>query len=163
MMKTILMSIVALAISIAFVSAGMAQPAPAAGQKLATAQRPASAIQKPASARTAWAKENWEKVRGVVEKVDEATKAVTVRTEKDKMMTFSLGGHTYITEVTTGVPLSTLKKGMWVTVEYAKEGNRLQAKWIDVNMRKAQAKPITLAQAKGMKKETPSEKAMEKK
>jgi hypothetical protein len=156
MNETILMSIVALAISVAFVSVGMAQQTPAAGQKPATAQASAAAVQKPVSAQTFPAKENWEKVRGTVEKVDEATKEVTVQTQKDKMMTFSVGEHSYITEVTTGMPLSTLKKGMEVTVEYAKEGNKLMGKWIDVHMGKAEANPMTLAQAKEVKKEKSS-------
>ncbi len=162
MNKTILMSIVALAISVAFVSVGMAQQAPAAGQKPATAQTPAAAVQKAASAQTSPAKENWEKVRGVIEKVDEATKAVTVQTQKDKMMTFSVGEKTKISEANTKLPFSDLKKGMSVTVEYKKEGNKPLAAWIDVT-KNIEAKPAPQAQVKEIKKENPSEKATEKK
>ena len=150
MNKTVLMSIIALVISIAFVSAGMAQQTPAAAQRAGSAQM-------------ASAKENWEKVRGVVEKVDEATHEVTVQTQKDKMMTFAVGEHSYITESTSGMPVSSLKKGTGVTVEYAKEGNMLMARWIDVHMGKAEAAPMTLAQAKEVKKENPSGTTTEKK
>ena len=161
MNKTILMGIVALAISVAFVSVGMAQQTPAAAQKPAAAQAPA-AVQKPASAQTAPAKENWEKVRGVIEKVDEATKEVTVQTQKDKMMTFSVGEKTKISGANTKLPFSDLKKGMSVTVEYKKEGNKPLAAWIDVT-KNIEAKPAPQAQVKEIKKENPSEKTTEKK
>ena len=161
MNKTILMSIVALAISVAFVSVGMAQQTPAAGQKPATAQTPAAAVQKPASAQTSPAKENWEKVRGVIENVNEATKEITVQTQKEKMA-FSVGEKTKISEMTTKLPFSDLKKGMAVTVEYKKEGSKPLAEWIDVT-KNIEAKPATPTQAKEVKKVNPSEKATEKK
>ncbi len=151
MNKKMLMSIVALAISLAFVSGGMAQQKPTPAQA--------------APAKTAPAKQTWEKVKGTVEKVNEATKEVVVQTQKEKM-TFSVGQKTRITEVTTKTPLSGLKKGMQVTVEYKKEGNKLLAEWIDVHTTKAAAKPAHQAQLKEkkvVKKENPSEKTMEKK
>ena len=109
MNKTILMSIVALAISVAFVSVGMAQQTPAAGQKPATAQTPAVAVQKPASAQTSPAKENWEKVRGVIENVNEGTKEIMVQTQKEKMA-FSVGEKTKISEATTKLAFSNLEE-----------------------------------------------------
>lgn len=150
------MSIAALAISVAFVSGGMAQQKPSPAQTA-----PAQA----APAKTTPAKQSWEKVKGMVEKVDEATKEVVVQTQKEKM-TFSVGEKTRITEVTTKTPLSGLKKGMQVTVEYKKEGNKLLAEWIDVHMAKAEAKPAPQAQMKEkkeVKKENPSGKTMGKK
>ena len=156
MNKKMLMSIAALAISVVFVSGGMAQQKPAPAQTA-----PAQA----APAKTAPAKQSWEKAKGVIEKVDEATKEVVVQTQKEKM-TFSVGENTRITEMTTKTPLSSLKKGMQATVEYKKEGNKFLAEWIDVHMVKAEAKPAPQAQMKEkkeVKKENPSEKPMEKK
>jgi Cu/Ag efflux protein CusF len=151
MNKRMLMSLAALAISVAFVSGGMAQQKPAPAQ--------------PTPAQTASAKQSWEKAKGMIEKVDEATKEVVVQTQKEKM-TFSVGENTRITEMTTKTPLSALKKGMQVTVEYQKEGNKFLAEWIDVHMAKAEAKPAPQAQMKEkkeVKKENPSEKTTEKK
>ena len=151
MNKRMLMSIVALAISLAFVSGGMAQQKPAPAQ--------------PTPAQVAPAKQSWEKAKGMIEKVDEATKEVVVQTQKEKM-TFSVGEKTRITEMSNKTPLSALKKGMQVTVEYKKEGNKNLAEWIDVHMGKAEAKPAPQAQMKEkkeVKKENPSEKPMEKK
>lgn len=161
MNKTILMSLVALAITVAFVSVGMAQQTPAAGQKPATAQTPAAAVKKPASAQTSPAKENWEKVRGVIENVNEATKEITVQTQKEKMA-FSVSEKTKISEVTAKLPFSDLKKGMSITVEYAKEGKKPLAEWIDVT-KNIEAKPATPTQSKEIKKGNPSEKTSEKK
>ncbi len=155
MNKLMLMSMAALGISIAVVSAGMGQQLPAASKGAGAAQAPAG-IQKSVSTQTAPAKENWEKVRGVVEGVNVGSNEVTIKTQEGKMMTFAVGRHSYITEVTTGIPLSALKKGTGVTVEYAKEGSQLMAKWVDVHMEKAEAKPMILAQAaKEGKKENP--------
>jgi Cu/Ag efflux protein CusF len=156
MNKKMLVSIVAFVISLAFVSGGMAQQKPAPAQAAPAQGAPAKA---------APAKQSWEKVKGMIEKVDEATKEVVVQTQKEKM-TFSVGEKTRITEVTTKTPLSALKKGMQVTVEYKKEGNKLLAEWIDVHMVKAEAKPGHEAQVKEKKevtKENPSGKTMEKK
>jgi Cu/Ag efflux protein CusF len=149
--KIMMMSIVALVVSVAFVSAGMAD------QKTAVGQTPAAG-QKSAAGQTAPAKASWEKARGLIEKVDEATKQVTVQTEKEKM-TFSVGEQTRISEVSTKLPLSDLKKGMSVTVGYKKEGNKMVAEWIDVT-KKVEAKKETPAE---VKKVNPSEKATEKK
>ncbi len=131
MKRTILMSIVALAISVAFVSGVMAQ-------------------QKPAPTQTGSAqKARWEKIRGVIEKVDEASKEVFVESPKEKMA-FSIGEHTTITDAVTiqKMPFAALKKGMWATVEYGKEGKKLVAEWINVHMAKAEAKQVTSAEAK---------------
>jgi hypothetical protein len=133
MKKTILMSLVTLAISVALVSGVMAQ-------------------QKPAPARVTTPQESkLEKFNGVVEKIDEATKDVVVQFHKEKM-TFSLGDHSKIMEGKKELPFTDLKKGMWASVEYKKEGDKLMAESISVSMPKVMAK-----------KENPSEKTTEKK
>ena len=141
MRKTIGMGIIALAISVAFVSGVMAQ-------------------QKPAAAPVTTSQESkLEKFSGVVEKVNEATKDVLVQYHKDKM-TFSLGDKTRITEGKKEMTLGDLKKGMWASVEYKKEGEKLMAQTINVSMSKVEAKKETPSE---VKKENPSEKATEKK
>ncbi len=141
MKKTILISILALAISVAFVSGVMAQ------QKPAPVQTPATQESK------------LEKFSGVIEKVDEATKDVVVQFHKDKM-TFSLGDHTKIVEGKKELPFNELKKGMWASLEYKKEGDKLMAETINVSMSKVSAKKETPSE---VKKENPSEKTTEKK
>jgi PIN domain nuclease of toxin-antitoxin system len=128
-MKTILMSILALAISVAFVSGVMAQEKPTPAQATTTQMT------------------KLEKFNGVVEKVDQATKDVLVRYHKENM-TFSIGDHTKIVQGKKELPFTDLKKGMWASVQYKKEGNKLIADSMHVSMPKMQAK-----------KETPSEKA----
>ena len=149
MKRMILTSLVVLAVSVAFVSAGMAQ------------QKPAPAVQTAAS-QPATAKEKWEKVKGVIEKVDEKNKEVTLKSQKEEMA-FSVGDHTYITETTAKLPLSHLKKGMEATVEYKKDGNKMVAEWVNVHQAKAEAKPATQPQGKMEKKENPQESGMGKK
>ena len=133
MKKTILMSLVALAVSVAFVSGVMAQ-------------------QKPVPQATTAQETKLEKFSGVVEKVDEATKDVLVQSHKEKM-TFSLGDHTKIMEGKKEMPFTDLKKGMWASVEYKKEGNKLMAESMSVSMPKVMAKKETPSE---VKKENPS-------
>ena len=149
MKRMILTSLIALAVSVAFVSAGMAE------------QKPAPAPQTAAS-QPAPAKERWEKVKGVIKKVDEKTKEVTVKSGKEDM-TFAVGDHTYITETTAKLPLSHLKKGMEATVEYKKEGNKMMAEWVNIHQGKMEAQPQTAPQGKMEKKETLMESGMGKK
>ena len=141
MKKTILTSILALAISVAFVSGVMAQQKPAPAQ---TAPVEATKL---------------EKFSGVIEKVDEATKDVLVQFHKEKM-TFSSGDHTKIMEGKKELPFTDLKKGMWASVEYRKEGNTLMAESMSVSMPNVTAKKETPSE---VKKENPSEKSTEKK
>ena len=141
MEKILGMSIVALAVSVALVSAGMAQ-------------------QKPAPTQTTPAQETkLEKFSGAIEKVDEAGKEVLVQFHKEKM-TFSMGDHTKIMEGKKEVPFTDLKKGMWASVEYKKEGNKLLAESMHVSMSKMPAKKETPSE---VKKENPSEKTTQKK
>jgi Cu/Ag efflux protein CusF len=133
MKKTILMSVIALAISVAFVSGVMAE-------------------QKPAPAPAANAQETkLEKFHGVIEKVDEATKDVLVKFHKEKL-TFSMGDHTKIMEGKKELPFTDLKKGMQASVEYKKEGNKLIAELLNVSTPKLKAKQAS-----------PSEETTEKK
>ena len=141
MKKTILTNMLALAISVAFVSVVMAQQSPAPAQ---TAPAEATKL---------------EKFSGVINKVDEATKDVLVQFHKEKM-TFSMAEKTKIMEGKKELPFSDLKKGMWASVEYKKEGNKLVAQSLSVSMPKAEAKPVTPSE---VKKENPSEKTTETK
>ncbi len=126
-------------VSVAFVSGAMAQ-------------------QKPAPATTPQ-ETKLEKFSGVIEKVDEATKDVLVQLHKEKM-TFSMGDKTKIIEGKKELPFTDLKKGMWASVEYQKEGNKLLAQSISVSMPKVEAKKEIPSE---VKKENPSEKTTEKK
>jgi len=131
MKKTILMSIVALAVSVGFISVAMA-------------------LQKPAPAATAQ-ETKLEEFHGVIEKVDEATKDVLVQFHKEKL-TFSMDDKTKITEGKKELSFADLKNGMWASVEYKKEGNKLMTESISVSMPRMEAKHVS-----------PSEKATEKK
>ena len=150
MKKTILTSILALAISVAFVSGVMAQEKPAPAQ---TAPVEAAKI---------------EKFDGVIVKVDETTKDVLVQFHKEKM-TFSSGDQTKIVEGKKDLPFSDLKKGLWASIEYKKEGEKLMAESISVSMPKVAAvKKETPPEVKKetpteMNKENPSEKTTETK
>jgi hypothetical protein len=138
-MKTILMSVLALVISAAFVSGVIAQ------EKQAPAQATTTQVTK------------LEKFNGVVEKVDQATKDVLVRFHKEKM-TFSVGDHTKIMEGKKELSFTDLTKGMWASVGYKKEGNKLVAESMHVSMPKISAKKENPSE-----KATPSEKTPEKK
>ena len=141
MKRTLLMGVIALAVSVLFVSGVMAE-------------------QKPAPAPvTAPQESKLEKFSGVVEKVDETNKDVLVQFHKEKM-TFSFGDHSKIMEGKKEMSLSDLKKGMWASVEYKKEGEKMMAESISVSMPKVMAKKETPSE---VKKENPSEKTTEKK
>jgi hypothetical protein len=139
--KAILANMIAVVVSVAFVSGVMAQ------QKSAPAQT--------APVETA----KMEKFKGVIEKVDEATKDVLVQFHKEKM-TFALGDHTKIMEGKKELTFTDLKKGMWASVEYKKEGNTLVAEWMSVSMPKIMAKKEAPS---AVKKEVPSGKTAETK
>ena len=112
---------------VAFVSGAMAQ------------QKPAPA---PAPAPAAPAKEEKpkiEKFSGVVEKVDEMAKAVVVKDKKVEK-TFAVDDKTKITKGGKDMPLAELKKGMNVSVEYKKDGEKLVAVAIKAAVPKAAPK-----------------------
>lgn len=123
MKRTVLMGIIALMISFAFVSGVMAQQKPAA--------TPAPAAQQ----------SKLEKFSGMVEKVDSAKKEVFVKQGKEEM-TFSLGEKAKIMEGKKELSLNDLKKGANVSVEYTKEGTKLIAESISVGpMKTSQVAP----------------------
>ena len=133
MKKMILL--VALLTMVAFVSGAMAQqkPAPAkpAGTVAAPAPAPAAAPEKPAKA---------EKFSGTVEKVDDAAKAVVVKGKKEEK-SFVVDDKTKITKGGKDMPLADLKKGMQVSVEYKKDGDKMVAADIKVAVPKSAKKP----------------------
>ena len=140
-MKKIWMSLLAVAVSMAFVSVIMAE------QKPAPAQENAGAAAK------------LEKFRGVIEKVDTAAKNIDVQFHKEKM-TFSLGDQTKIMEGKKELPFTDLKTGMWASLEYKKEGNTSMVESMNVSMPKTMAKKEA---SSGVKKENHSENTTEKK
>ena len=112
-MKKVLVLVVLLAL-VAFVSGAMAQ------QKPAEKPAPAPAPAKPAE------KAKVEKFSGAVQKVDEMAKTVVVK-GKTKEMTFALDEKTKITKAGKAMPLSNLKEGMQVSVQYKKDGDKMIA------------------------------------
>jgi Cu/Ag efflux protein CusF len=130
MKRAIWMSLFALMISVAFVSGVMAQQKPTATPSPAAQQS------------------KLEKFSGTVEKVDSAKKEVFVKINKEEM-TFSLGEKAKIMEGKKELSLNDLKKGMNVSVEYTKEGNKLTAESINVS-------------PKNVSQMTPSEKSASK-
>lgn len=120
MKSPVWMGLIAVAVSLFFVSGVMA-----------VQQNPAPIPKAPAQ-ESQW---NWQKVRGVIEKVDEANHAVILQSHNEKM-TFSTDEHTVISQWTNKLSFTGLKKGMPATVEYHEEGNTLLAKWIDVHQTK---------------------------
>ncbi len=125
MKKVILL--VALLTTVAFVSGVMAQQKPAPAPAPATA--PAPAPEKAAKA---------EKFSGTVEKVDEAAKTVDVKSGK-KTMTFATD-QAKLTRGGKEMSAADLKKGMHVSVEYKKEGDKMVATDIKASAPKAAKK-----------------------
>lgn len=154
MKKNIRMSVVVLAISIAFVFGLMAQE-----RAVATQAAPSKAT----SVKMAPAKESWEKAKGMIEKVDGATKEIMLQTHKEKM-SFLVNEHTRISQDASKMHFSSLKKGMAATVEYKKEGNKMVAEWIDLSGSRTQSMQATSPTVKKeMMKENASAKTMGKK
>jgi hypothetical protein len=151
-----LILVVAYLTLVAFVSGVMAQgtktpapaPAPAkAADTVAPAPAKAPAAEKPAKA---------EKFSGTVEKVDEAAKAVVVKGKKDEK-TFVVDDKTKITKGGKDMPLADLKKGMNVSIEYKKAGDKMVATAIKASAPKAaKAEKKETAAAPAEKKETPA-------
>ncbi len=132
-MKKMLVGFFALAISVTFASAAFAQQQQSSSTPGATAQV-----------------SRMERFNGVIVKVDEATKDVLVQFHKEKM-TFSFGDQTKIAEGSKALTFNDLKKGLWASIGYRKEGDKLMAERVHVSM------PLVA------KKETHSEQAPENK
>ncbi len=158
----VLMGIVAVVVSLFFVTAVMAQQqksvqTPTAPQE---SKAPAASTQESKTSALPPQESKLEKFSGVVEKVDPGTKDVLVQFHKDKM-TFSLSDKTKIMEGKKELPFSDLKKSMWASVEYKKEGDKLMASMVSVNSPKEMTKKEMSAPPE-VKKENPSEKVPQK-
>ena len=159
MKKTILL--VALFTMVAFVSGVMAQgakaPAPAPAKAAGTAAPAPAPAKAPATEKAA----KVEKFAGMVEKVDEAAKAVVVKGKKDEK-TFVIDDKTKIMKGGKDMPLTDLKKGMNVSLEYKKDGDKMVAVAIKAAAPKAAPKEKKeKAAAPAEKKEAPAAKPAE--
>ena len=134
-MNKMVVSLFALGMSLAFVSGAFAQQQ---SSSTPAATAPVSRL---------------ERFNGVIVKVDEATRDALVQFHKEKM-SFSFNDQTNIAEGSKGLTFNDLKKGLWASIEYRKEGDKLMAETVHVSM------PLV---AKVAKKENPSEKAPENK
>jgi Cu/Ag efflux protein CusF len=122
-----LILLVALLTLVAFVSGTLAQ------QK--TAPAPAKAAGTPPP--------KLEKFSGVIDKVDEMAKAVVVKIKvkkEEKTLTFAIDDKTKITKGKETLSFGDLKKGMNVSVEYKKDGDKLVAVTIKAAAPKAAPK-----------------------
>jgi len=153
--------LVALLTMVAFVSGVMAQgtkaPAPAPAKAAGTVAPAPAPAKAPAPEKPAKA----EKFSGMVEKVDEAAKAVVVKGKKDEK-TFVVNDKTKITKGGKDMPLADLKKGMDVSLEYKKDGDKMVATAIKASAPKAaKAEKKEKAAAPAEKKEAPAAKPAE--
>jgi hypothetical protein len=139
MMKTMLIALLALATAFAFVTGAMAQqtssPAPAASTSTPAASSSTSTPAPAAKMTTP----KMEKFNGVIAKVDQANKEVVVQFHKEKM-TFWVDTSTKLMEGKKPLSFDHLKKGMWASVQYSKEGNKAMVMAMNVSMPKALAK-----------------------
>ena len=128
-----LILLVALLTMVAFVSGAMAQQkaAPAPAKPMGTAPAP----EKPMK---------MEKFSGTVEKVDEATKMVDVKHGK-KTMSFAIDDQTKMTKGGKEMAMADVKKGMNVSIEYKKEGDKMIATAVKASAPKAAKKPKAAA------------------
>jgi len=129
-MKKLILLVVLLTL-VAFVSGAVAQQKPAPA-KPATTPAPA-----PAPAKL-------EKFSGVVDKVEEMTKAIVVKgkvkKQEEKTLTFATDEKTKITRAGKDMPFGDLKKDMHVIVEYKKDGEKMTAATVKVAAPKAAPK-----------------------
>jgi Skp family chaperone for outer membrane proteins len=135
MKKMILL--VAMLILVAFVTGAMAQQKPAPAKPATTVAPAAPAPAKPE------APAKLEKFSGVIEKVDEIAKAIEVKgkvKKEEKTLAFATDDKTKITKARKALPFADLKKGMSVSVEYKKDGDKMIAVTIKVSAPKAAPK-----------------------
>ena len=131
MKKMILL--VALITVIAFVSGVMAQQKPAEKAAAPAVAKPAATAPAPAEKPKAV---KAEKFAGAVEKIDEAAKTIVVKDKKGEK-TFAIDDKTKITKAGKDMPFAEVKKGMNVSVEYKKDGDKMVAVAIKVAAPKA--------------------------
>jgi hypothetical protein len=129
-----LILLVALFTMIVFVSGVMAQqkaaPAKPAGTAAPAPAAPAPVPEKPMK---------MEKFSGTVEKVDEAAKMIDVKMKK-KTMSFAVDDQTKITKAGKEMSFADVKKGMNISVQYKKEGDKMIATAIKAAAPKAAKK-----------------------
>ena len=114
-MNKMIVGLFAVAISLAFVSGAFAQQQ---SSSIPAATAPVPRL---------------ERFNGVIVKVDEATRDALVQFHKEKM-TFSFGDQTKIAEGSKALTFDDLKKGMWASIGYRKEGGKLMAETVHVSM-----------------------------
>ena len=115
--------IVALITAVAFTSGVMAQQKPAPA--------PAKPATTPAPAPKAPEKPKLEKFSGAIEKVDEMAKTIVVKGKKEEKI-LATDDKTKITKGKKDLTFADLKKGMSVSIEYKKEGEKMIATAIKV-------------------------------
>jgi len=151
-MKRLILLVVLLTL-VAFVSGAVAQqkPAPAAPAATPAPAKPAgtAAPAKPAA---------MERFAGVIEKVDEMGKTISVKgkatvimggkmTKEDRTFTFAITDKTKIARAGKDLPFAELKKDMQVAVDYMKEGEKMIAAAIRAAAPKAMPKKEKPAEA----------------
>ena len=90
-----------------------------------------SPISMPASEDT-----HWERFFGTIEKVNEPMKTIAIKGKvinKERTLTFIINDTTKITRAKTELNMANLKHGMYVLVEYKKDGDQLIATAIKVS------------------------------
>lgn len=118
-----LILLVALLTLVAFVSGALAQPKPT--EKPAPAP---AAPEKPEEVKV-------EKFSGVIEKIDDVAKAIEVKhkvEKEEKTLAFTIDDKTKITKGKETLSFKDLKKGMDVSIEYKKDGDKNVAVAIEV-------------------------------
>jgi len=131
-MKKMILLVVMLTL-VAFVSGVMAQQKPAP-------EKPAAA---PAPAPKPAAPAKLEKFSGAIENVNEMAKAIEVKgkvKKEEKALTFATDDKTKITKGKETLSFADLKKGMNISVEYKKDGDKMVAAVIKVSAPKAAPK-----------------------
>ena len=121
---------------ILFILVVFAASAAAQQQKHAQASTPATAPTAPVKEE----KPKIEKFLGVIEKVDEMARTIEVRVKvkkEEKLVTFRTDDKIRITRGGKEMSLAELKKGMAVSVEYRKDGDRRVAVAVKVSAPKA--------------------------
>ncbi len=137
-----LILLVTLLTLVAFVSGALAQPKPV--EKPAPAQVPA-APEKP----------KLEKFSGAIEKVDEVAKTFEVKQKvkkEEKTLAFAIDDKTKITKGKETLSFADLKKGMHVSIQYKKDGDKNVAVAIKVAATKARPKKAEEKPAESEKK-----------
>ena len=142
-MKRLILLVVLLTL-VAFVSGAMAQQKPAPAKPAGTA-----APAKPTA---------MDRFAGVIEKVDEMGKTISVKgkatvimggkiTKEDRTFTFAITDKTKITRAGKDLPFADLKQDMQVAVDYTKEGEKMTAAGIRAAAPKAMPKKEKPAEA----------------